>query len=73
MIVYHWTTKDVANLIRKNGLRKGSWVCRQKNDWRGEVCIEISGLKVDWDLRESPANWQAVTHRRVGPDDIRIL
>jgi len=73
-IVYHWTTKENAKAIMKNGLRAWSFVCKNKDDWRGEVCLKIDlPQEVDWDNREDHIKWQAVTPEVIEPSRIRIL
>ena len=46
MTVYHWTTKENAEEILKEGLREGSYVCSDPSDWIGEVCLVIESLSV---------------------------
>jgi len=33
MIVYHWTSFENAKEILKTGLKKYSFVCKNKDDW----------------------------------------
>jgi hypothetical protein len=46
MTVYHWTTKENAEKILKEGLREGSYVCSNPSDWTGEVCLVIESLNI---------------------------
>lgn len=46
MTVYHWTTKENAEKILKEGLREGSYVCSDPSDWTGEVCLVIESLNI---------------------------
>lgn len=71
MIVYHWTTREFANSILRTGLRENSFVCRTVNDWQGEVCLQIILPEpIDWKSREKPADWQAIVHERILPENI---
>ena len=66
MSVYHWTTRKNADVILREGLREGSFVCESPDVWRGEVCLKIEGLNMYTDEE----TWQAVTSQHVGPDKI---
>ena len=71
MLVYHWTTKENAQAILQNGLREWSYICRDINDWYGDVCLEVDlPQDVDWDSRDEQENWQAVVPERIPPDRI---
>ena len=73
MIVYHWTTEENAKLILQNGLRQDSFICRNPEDWEGEVCLQVdTGGSFTWDGREEPYDWQAITEF-IEPQHIRKL
>lgn len=73
MVVYHWTTEDNALSILLNGLREDSFVCKNPDDWEGDVCLEIDGdTTFAWEGREPPADWQAVTEF-IPPERIKRL
>lgn len=71
MKVYHWTTRINSEIILINGLRAGSWICRNFNDWCGEVCLEIEYPEFDWN--KMMYNWQATTHFKIEPHNIKIM
>ena len=69
--VYHWTTEENAQSILQSGLRRDSFVCKNPEDWEGEVCLIIDkDNSFSWEGREPPADWQAITEF-IGPDYIR--
>lgn len=68
MAVYHWTTKENCNSIMQAGLRKGSFVAANLEDWCGEICLKIECL----DLHVDEETWQGITHRLVLPREITI-
>lgn len=68
MTVYHWTTETNAKSIMKIGLREGSFVCANPDDWRGEVCLVIESLNIN----TGDDAWQGITHRHIRPDEIGV-
>ena len=70
--VYHWTTTENAALILRYGLRANSFVCREIGQYKGEVCLEISGVDVDWEHRDPDATWQATVKEHISPNRIRV-
>lgn len=70
MNVYHWTTRENAEKILKEGLKKLSFVCKNPDVWHGDVCLEISGM-TDWE-DDDETSWQALTADYVPPKRIRI-
>ncbi len=73
MIVYHWTSKVNVNHILKDGLRQWGFVCKNKNDWQGEVCLVIDlPYEIDWNNRDEDATWQAIVHEVVSPSRIYL-
>lgn len=75
MSAYHWTTKENAQKILEDGLHKWSFACKEIDDWGGEVCFEIKGFMddEDWRGRESPTDWQVVTHECIPPSRLRVV
>ncbi len=66
-MVYHWTTRENAELILKSGLREGSWAARYPDGWYGDVCLEVDA-KCDWQDDE----WQAFAREHIPPELIRV-
>lgn len=64
---YHWTSREKAKSIRAHGLRKGSYVCRSKNDWSGEICFRVMfDERIPWD-EEGTFSWQLLLAEHVEP------
>ena len=71
--VYHWTTAENARKILREGLNVSSFICRNMNDYHGEVCLEISGVSIDWEHREPDAEWQTIAREHIPPDRIKMV
>jgi len=74
MIVYHWTSFENAKEILKTGLKKYSFVCKDKDDWQGEICLEIDlPYNIDWETREECASWQAIVKEKINKKRISVV
>ena len=71
MTVYHWTTKKIAKKVMQEGLRQWSFVCKDQNGWKSEICLAIEGIEVDWENREDSSSWQAILHEHVPLERIK--
>jgi hypothetical protein len=71
--VYHWTTKENAGKILREGLNINSFVCRKIGQYHGELCLEISGMDIDWEHRDPHATWQAIAKEHISPNRIRMV
>ena len=72
MPTYHYTTKENAEKILKDGLKSLSFVCRNVGDWHGEICLEID---IDFDNWDNPdkCNWQRCLWDGCKPELIRVI
>lgn len=70
--VYHWTSKESADtLVRTQKPRRHFWVCKNKEDWHGEVCLVVEmPTEADWDNPDK-ASWQRCLHNGL-PDGAQI-
>ena len=68
MAVYHWTSIENAEIIMREGLQQGSFVCAEPDIWSGEVCLVIEELNIFL----NDETWQGITHRHVAPSEIVI-
>ena len=66
--VYHWTTLENAEIIEKEGLKDGSWVCKKKYDWAGEVCFAVR-VKTYWNI-PGKCKWQRRMWKGIPASDL---
>lgn len=68
-VAYHWTTRENAEAILRDGLLPGAWLCRRPQDWRGEVCLRVTTDEVIWD-DPVKCTWQRIAWNGVRPEHI---
>ncbi len=59
LVVYHWTTREAADKILQEGFTTTHiYVCRQPEDWHGEVCLALTMREeTDWE-NCNKSDWQ---------------
>lgn len=70
---YHWTDRESAAAILRDGLREGSYFARKPWMWWGEVCLRLRfGSPTYW-YQRGASRWQRCADGIVPPSQIRVL